>query len=109
MFDTIYPQKLPLKVSSSVLHMNKCKLPIECLHSLLHGKKINGSIVDMGKKGSLRLFIYKFENTTRCSNASGDDFTKVIINQEKEREVNPPAELKRNVAWSFFALMQTRS
>ena len=47
---------------------------------------LNGSIVDMGKRGSLRLFIYKFENMTRCSNACGDDFTKVIINQEKEQK-----------------------
>lgn len=118
-FDTICAQKLPLNVSSllgcSVLEMLKCNLSTDSLRALLRNNNMkvppDGSIVDKGTKGNLRLFFYQFheDHITPCSKASDDDFEYVKYTEDNDRLFTLPTKLERNVAWSFFCLDSDQS
>lgn len=54
-----------------------------------------GTIVYKGKKGKLRIFVYKFDkqHVTPCSKASSDDF-KDLNDEDEERIFKPEIKLK---------------
>ena len=65
----------------------------------------SGSIVDLGIRKIIHLYVYRFDKATKCSSASEDDF-KSILYTKKQIDF-PSVGLSRNVAWSFFLLRIT--
>ena len=108
-FETVYPQKLLLKISSpfaNVFSAVHVKVSTDSLVALLHKEGVvvpgeDGIIDDKGCIGSLRILMYKFANVTGCSSTSSADFNGVDIT---EQLLFPPLQLSRNVGWSFFSL-----
>ena len=86
---------------------------MDSLHQLLrcNGMRVppSGSIVDTAIKNKLRIFAYQFNDTTPCLDVRQFDFDQVIITTMEDRLLKPPRKIDRNVAWSFFVLLQTKS
>ncbi|XP_065882459.1 uncharacterized protein [Dysidea avara] len=112
-FDMAHTHKLTLKLSSlfnsDVLKLHNCSISTDSLFYTLRKNNArfprpNGTIVDKGRKGNLRIFVYKFdkEHVTQCSKASLDNFKH--CHTDEERPFVPEMKLERNVAWSFFCL-----
>ena len=76
-----------------------------CILLQRKGKEVppSGSIVDLGVRETIRLYVYKFDKAT-SSNVSADDL-KCIIHKRKQTDF--PVGLSRNVAWSFFLYRMT--
>jgi len=96
--------------------METCSISTDSLFDLLQSNDMklpppNGTIVDMGNKGNLRIFLYKFHKdyVTQCSKATSVDFSHVMHINDKEQVFNPPTKLGRNLSWSFFVLTQTQN
>ena len=116
-FDTPHTQKLTFKISSSsssnVLGWAKCSISTDSLFDFLKesNKRLpppNETIVDKGRNGNLRIFVYKFDkrHVTQCSKASADDFMQ--CDDLEKRIFTPNIKLIKNVGWSFFVLIQTQ-
>lgn len=102
--------KITLKHGGNFLSATQVSLCDKDLQQLLRSKGEKepepGSIVDRGTKGKYRIFIYKFNNTTRCSNASEDDFH---LSMSEDDLIQPPIKIKRNVAWAFYCLKREKT
>ena len=112
-FDTPHTLKLTFKISSSsssdVLSWAQCSISTDSLFDFLKesNKRLpppNGTIVDKGRNGNLRIFVYKFDkrHVTQCSKASAYDF--IQCNDREKRIFSPDIKLIKNVGWSFFSL-----
>ena len=64
----------------------------------------SGSIVDLGTRGTIRVYVFKFDKATRCSDASVNDLQCVFPKCSKS--IHIPVGLSRHVAWSFYSLKE---
>ena len=60
---------------------------------------LSGQIEHLGNVGRFSIFLFVFENTTKSSKTSHNDFSGV--NFLSDNMGFPEIPLKRNVAWSF--------
>ena len=83
--------------------MEEYPLSASSVRTLLQrkGKEVpqSGSIVDLGVRETIRLYVYKFDEATSCSDASEDDLKCIV---HKRKQIDFPIGLSGNVAWSFF-------
>jgi len=63
----------------------------------------SGSIVDLGTRGTVRVYVFKFNDTTKCSDASADHIQCRFVSDSKLPKI--PLGLRRHVAWSFYSLV----
>lgn len=86
--------------------VHRCHLYFYSLFALLHSNnmpiQLPGSIIVISRKDSIRNFVYKFVEATKCSGASSNDFPQLEITLNL---VDPPIVIKRNVGW-FFSLQE---
>ena len=89
----------------------KYKLHLTHVNDLLHENQEavlpHGSVADLGPtNATVRVYVYKFEVATRCSDASDDSFVGVtIVDDDDTNWIKIPTGLRRNVAWSFYSLI----
>ena len=85
--------------------MEEYPLSASSVHTFLQrkGKEVppSGSIVDLGVRETIHLYVYKFDKVTSSSNASADDLKCIV---HKRKQIDFPVRLNRNLTWSFFSL-----
>ena len=104
-FATAEPRKYILKITrpQNFMVFNKFSLKVDIINPILPEHLPNGSIDDLGKIGDVHIYIFKFNNTTRCSDVSDID----IPCRDDPDPINMmPTKLKANVGWSFFPSLQ---
>ena len=71
-----------------------------------NGKHVppSGSIVDLGTRETVRVYVYKFNAVTRCSDACKDDLQFQCCFPKASKPIDVPVGLSRHVAWSFYSL-----
>ena len=75
------------------------------VQSLLTGNRIpNGKIVEIGMIGGVRLLLWKFSETTACSNATASNFHGITA---IDRELNTEGStFQETLSFSFFSLQR---
>ena len=104
------PMKLMLKILFNGVNLNPTTaVNLEDLHTevsrLMNLNLPKGKLKHLQRIGRFSIFLFLFENKTRCSAATETDFANVDF---PHAQMSLPAlAVNRNVAWSFFTLNET--
>lgn len=79
-------------------------LSVDSINAVLKEEELlQGTIKDIGLvDGVVRIYVFKFSNTTRCTHVSDLHIQK----NAKYIYQDTPTSLKANVGWSFFSLIE---
>ena len=91
---------------ADIFKVKQYNLNVEHVNDQLHRQQRPllplGSIDDLGPThDNSRVYVYKFDYTQPCSEVSSTD---VIIYEQKDKYIEIPTGIRRNVAWSFYSL-----
>lgn len=106
-FSPVKPRKLALQITCTAashrfLDFVNFPLQVESINDLLEEKLLQGSIEDNALINNVHIYMYKFDNTEKCS-----DTTSLEVPTKKDYITQAfPIQLKTNVRWSFFSLEQ---
>jgi len=97
------PEKLMLRIVHNNIPLNHTAVNTQyLLEELSDVLSFSGQIEHLGTVGRFSIYVFVFDNVTKCSEASHSDFGGVKF--LSDNMTFPDMSLKRNVAWSFFSL-----
>ena len=104
-FATERPRKLALQITSASHHFLdfvEFPLTVDDINGQLEEKLPRGSIEDIHLVDDVHVYMYRFDNTTKCSD------TTILKVPKKMDSITQaiPTQLKANIGWSFFSLIQ---
>ena len=104
-FATERPRKLALQITSASHHFLdfvEFSLTVDDINGQLEEKLPRGSIEDIRLVDDVHVYMYRFDNTTKCSD------TTILKVPKKMDSITQaiPTQLKANIGWSFFSLIQ---